>query len=52
MKSYAILSVAGMAATVSAHGFIKSPAPRMPGSAMESACGQQVCELTYWLLLF
>ncbi|GAB7346217.1 hypothetical protein MBLNU457_4950t1 [Dothideomycetes sp. NU457] len=42
MKSYAIWSMAGMAATVSAHGFITSPSARMPGSAMAVACGQQV----------
>ena len=43
MKSYSgILAVAGMAATVSGHVFITSPKARMPGSAMEAACGQQV----------
>jgi predicted carbohydrate-binding protein with CBM5 and CBM33 domain len=31
-----------MIALVSAHGFILSPAPRMPGSAMSDACGQQM----------
>lgn len=36
------LAMAGMAATVRGHGFITSPAARMPGSAMEAACGQQV----------
>lgn len=36
------LAMAGMAATVSAHGFITSPQARMPGTAMTTACGQQV----------
>lgn len=35
-------AMAGMAATVSAHGFITSPQARMPGTAMTTACGQQV----------
>lgn len=37
-----ILAAAGLLTTVSAHGFISSPQPRMPGNAMKTACGQQV----------
>ncbi|KAK8192504.1 hypothetical protein M8818_007674 [Zalaria obscura] len=42
MKNTFILAAAGLAATVHGHGFITSPSPRTPGSAMEAACGQQV----------
>ncbi|KAK1148561.1 hypothetical protein N8T08_009568 [Aspergillus melleus] len=37
-----ILAVAGLVSMANAHGFVTSPKPRMPGSAMQSACGQQV----------
>ena len=37
-----ILSLAGLVSLASAHGFITSPKARMPGSAMQTACGQQV----------
>jgi len=36
------MASASMIALVSAHGFILSPSPRMPGSAMSDACGQQM----------
>lgn len=43
MKSYtAALSLAGLISSVAAHGYISSPAPRLPGPAMEKACGQQM----------
>ncbi|CAI6342251.1 unnamed protein product [Periconia digitata] len=42
MKSYSAISLAAMASTVAAHGYIRSPAPRMPGDAMKAACGQQI----------
>jgi predicted carbohydrate-binding protein with CBM5 and CBM33 domain len=35
-------SIFGLFATVHGHGFISSPAPRMPGSAFGSACGGQL----------
>lgn len=37
-----ILASASMLALASAHGFITSPSPRMPGDAMAAACGQQM----------
>jgi predicted carbohydrate-binding protein with CBM5 and CBM33 domain len=37
-----VMASASMIALVSAHGFILSPSPRMPGSAMSDACGQQM----------
>ena len=37
-----VMASASMIALASAHGFILSPAPRMPGSAMSDACGQQM----------
>ncbi|RAL15707.1 lytic polysaccharide monooxygenase [Aspergillus homomorphus CBS 101889] len=37
-----ILALAGLVSMVNGHGFVTSPQPRMPGSAMEKACGQQV----------
>ncbi|THY26003.1 hypothetical protein D6D01_04659 [Aureobasidium pullulans] len=36
------LAIAGMAATVRGHGFLTSPKARMPGTAFQAACGQQV----------
>ncbi|KAF2020179.1 hypothetical protein BU24DRAFT_312724, partial [Aaosphaeria arxii CBS 175.79] len=43
MKSYsAVLSLAGLISTVAGHGYISSPAPRLPGDAMAKACGQQM----------
>ncbi|RYO82556.1 hypothetical protein DL766_002912 [Monosporascus sp. MC13-8B] len=43
MQSFAIsVGVAGLISTVSAHGAISKPAPRMPGDAMRAACGQQM----------
>ena len=41
-QSSTILSLAGLVSMASAHGFITSPQARMPGSAMQAACGQQV----------
>lgn len=37
-----VMASASMIALASAHGFITSPSPRMPGSAMSEACGQQM----------
>ncbi|KAF2084982.1 hypothetical protein K490DRAFT_59103 [Saccharata proteae CBS 121410] len=43
MKTYgSLLALSGMASLVHGHGFVTSPQARMPGSAMASACGQQV----------
>ncbi|KAF2268746.1 hypothetical protein CC78DRAFT_551199 [Lojkania enalia] len=39
---YAISAFAGLVSTVAGHGYVVSPAPRMPGDAMVKACGQQV----------
>ncbi|KAL4954250.1 chitin binding domain-containing protein [Aspergillus filifer] len=41
-KSSTLLAAAGLVSLANAHGYITSPSPRMPGSAMSSACGQQV----------
>lgn len=37
-----VMASASMIALASAHGFIVSPSPRMPGSAMSDACGEQM----------
>lgn len=37
-----IMASASLLALASAHGFITSPSPRMPGDAMAKACGQQM----------
>ncbi|KAM0720937.1 hypothetical protein Q7P37_003222 [Cladosporium fusiforme] len=37
-----VMASASMVALASAHGFIVSPSPRMPGDAMAEACGQQM----------
>lgn len=43
MKSYsAAVALAGFASSVAAHGFISSPAPRLPGDGLRAACGDQV----------
>ncbi|PSN62263.1 hypothetical protein BS50DRAFT_141639 [Corynespora cassiicola Philippines] len=43
MKSYtAALGLAGLVSSVAGHGYIVSPAPRMPGDAMSASCGQQM----------
>jgi predicted carbohydrate-binding protein with CBM5 and CBM33 domain len=43
MKSYTVAAaIAGFASSVAAHGFISSPAPRMPGDGLKAACGDQV----------
>ncbi|KAF1936170.1 hypothetical protein EJ02DRAFT_387814 [Clathrospora elynae] len=43
MKSFtAIAAIAGFASSVAAHGYISSPAPRMPGDGLKAACGDQV----------
>ncbi|CAG8386105.1 unnamed protein product [Penicillium salamii] len=36
------LAFASIISLVNAHGFVTSPEPRMPGSAMKAACGGQV----------
>jgi hypothetical protein len=36
------LAFASIISLVNAHGFITSPEPRMPGTAMKAACGNQV----------
>lgn len=36
------VALAGLVSTVAGHGFVIEPTARMPGSAMASACGQQV----------
>ncbi len=36
------LAATGLITTVSGHGLLTSPKPRLPGAAMEAACGQQV----------
>ncbi|KAL4970524.1 lytic polysaccharide monooxygenase [Aspergillus stella-maris] len=41
-KSSTLLAAAGLVSLANAHGYITTPSPRMPGSAMSSACGQQV----------
>lgn len=44
MKQFilALSSLAALPSLTQAHGFISKPQPRMPGSAMQSACGEQV----------
>lgn len=37
-----VMASASLIALASAHGFILSPAPRMPGDAFTKACGQQM----------
>ncbi|KAE8151949.1 chitin binding domain-containing protein [Aspergillus avenaceus] len=37
-----ILALAGLASMAHGHGFVTSPKARMPGTAMQEACGQQV----------
>ncbi|PYH97948.1 hypothetical protein BO71DRAFT_395770 [Aspergillus ellipticus CBS 707.79] len=37
-----ILALAGLVSLAQGHGFVTTPNPRLPGSAMEAACGQQV----------
>ncbi|EAU39289.1 hypothetical protein ATEG_00643 [Aspergillus terreus NIH2624] len=37
-----VLALAGLASMAHGHGFVKSPQPRMPGKAMQAACGQQM----------
>ncbi|KAL6239006.1 chitin binding domain-containing protein [Aspergillus navahoensis] len=41
-QAASVLAAAGLITLANAHGYISSPQPRMPGSAMASACGQQV----------
>ncbi|KAI0470054.1 hypothetical protein GGR56DRAFT_151075 [Xylariaceae sp. FL0804] len=41
-SSTGLLSLVAFASTALGHGFVTSPQARMPGSAMEAACGQQV----------
>ncbi|KAF2799886.1 hypothetical protein K505DRAFT_320920 [Melanomma pulvis-pyrius CBS 109.77] len=36
------IALAGLVSTVAGHGYISSPAARMPGDAMKAACGQQM----------
>lgn len=43
MKSYtAAFGLAALATQVSAHGYLTSPKPRMPGDALKKACGNQI----------
>ncbi|KAH7068944.1 hypothetical protein BKA63DRAFT_98230 [Paraphoma chrysanthemicola] len=43
MKSYsAAVALAGLVSSVAAHGFISTPAPRLPGDGLKAACGDQV----------
>lgn len=42
------LSWAAILAVSYAHGMITSPKPRVPGTAMAAACGQQVS--VYWCM--
>ncbi|OOF89991.1 hypothetical protein ASPCADRAFT_179954 [Aspergillus carbonarius ITEM 5010] len=37
-----VLALAGLISLAQGHGFVTSPQARMPGSAMEAACGTQV----------
>lgn len=37
-----IMALAGLVSMAHGHGFVSSPKPRMPGDAMQAACGQQV----------
>jgi hypothetical protein len=39
---YAIIFGSAVAPLVAAHGMLSSPTPRSAGSAMETACGQQI----------
>ncbi|KAL4994298.1 chitin binding domain-containing protein [Aspergillus recurvatus] len=41
-QATSVLAAAGLISLANAHGYISSPQPRMPGSAMASTCGQQV----------
>ncbi|KAJ5247387.1 chitin binding protein [Penicillium chermesinum] len=42
MQQYiAFAALAGLLPLVHGHGFVTNPTPRLPGSAMEAACGQQ-----------
>ncbi|RDW90028.1 uncharacterized protein DSM5745_01803 [Aspergillus mulundensis] len=41
-QAASVLAAAGLISLANAHGYITTPQPRMPGSAMSSACGQQV----------
>ncbi|KAF9739813.1 hypothetical protein PMIN06_004907 [Paraphaeosphaeria minitans] len=46
MKSYtAAIGLAAFAAQVAAHGYLTNPKPRMPGDALEKACGTQVFDM-------
>jgi predicted carbohydrate-binding protein with CBM5 and CBM33 domain len=38
----AVFGLAGLVSTVAGHGFITSPKPRLAGTAMAAACGQQM----------
>ncbi|KAL2823404.1 chitin binding domain-containing protein [Aspergillus cavernicola] len=41
-QATSILALSGLLSLANAHGYITTPSPRLPGSAMSSACGQQV----------
>ncbi|KAL5334920.1 chitin binding domain-containing protein [Aspergillus crustosus] len=41
-QTSSILAMASLLSLANAHGYITTPSPRMPGSAMAAACGQQV----------
>ncbi|OJJ45639.1 hypothetical protein ASPZODRAFT_498040 [Penicilliopsis zonata CBS 506.65] len=40
--SSAVLTLSGLVTLVHGHGFVTSPQARMPGAAMEAACGTQI----------
>jgi hypothetical protein len=43
MKSYSAgAALAGFVTSVAAHGYITSPAPRMPGAGLKATCGDQI----------
>ncbi|KAL4871217.1 hypothetical protein BDV12DRAFT_164419 [Aspergillus spectabilis] len=41
-QTSSILALASLLSLANAHGYITTPQPRLPGSAMSAACGQQV----------
>lgn len=41
-QATSILAAAGLISLANAHGYITTPKPRLPGTAMSSACGEQI----------